>query len=331
MREKFLTALFFCFCVVTSGIAQETPPSSSAEIQELRQQVQALTGMVKTLQQQVNDQQTSNASQNTGAALPQNPEPAALAGASLPPVAAAPKASAPPLFPTSDNAVVASNAAPSSAAPASAVNANGSAFPTSDASVTAGADTSLASSSGSGSALTQPIPILGGGGSKTYMNISFDGLFALAESSARDLYNVEVGDHDPQQRGFNARNAEIALDGAVDPFFEGFANIVLKLNNDNETEIELEEAFMQTDESAVRFASERRAVFRRVRPHQSDASAHLGFRRRAARTRAVARLGWIARRRRAALLDAAGLVVFAADRWDAKWPRQHRLLLSQSR
>ncbi len=78
------------------------------------------------------------------------------------------------------------------------------------------------------------------------MNISFDGLFALAGSSARDLYNVEVGDHDPQQRGFNARNAEIALDGAVDPFFEGFANIVLKLDNDNETAIELEEAFLQT-------------------------------------------------------------------------------------
>ena len=78
------------------------------------------------------------------------------------------------------------------------------------------------------------------------MNISFDGLFSFAGSSARDLYNVEVGDHDPQQRGFNARNAEIAIDGAVDPYFEGFANIVLKLDNNNGTEIELEEAFLQT-------------------------------------------------------------------------------------
>src|SRR5213076_812767 len=91
---------------------------------------------------------------------------------------------------------------------------------------------------------TQPISI--GGGGKNYMNISFDGLFTLAASSARDLDHIEVGDHDPQQRGFNARNAEIALDGAVDPYFEGFANIVLKLDNDNETEIELEEAFLQT-------------------------------------------------------------------------------------
>jgi hypothetical protein len=78
------------------------------------------------------------------------------------------------------------------------------------------------------------------------MNISFDSVFALAASSERHLDRLEVGDHDPQQRGFNARNAEIALDGAVDPYFEGFANIVLKLDNNNETEIELEEAFLQT-------------------------------------------------------------------------------------
>src|SRR5204862_1412548 len=95
-----------------------------------------------------------------------------------------------------------------------------------------------------GSSLTQPITIAGGG--KNYMNISFDGMFALAGSSARDLSHIEVGDHDPQQRGFNARNTELAFDGAVDPYFEGFANVVFKLDNDNETEVEVEEAFMQT-------------------------------------------------------------------------------------
>ena len=78
------------------------------------------------------------------------------------------------------------------------------------------------------------------------MNISFDGQFALAWSSDPNLDQLEVGDHDPQQRGFNARNLELALDGAVDPYFEGFANIVFKLDNNNETEVEVEEAFMQT-------------------------------------------------------------------------------------
>src|SRR5204862_946118 len=126
------------------------------------------------------------------------------------------------------------------------VNANGTAlsgnFPTSDTSVVSSAPETI-SSSGAGASLTQPIGI---GSGKNYMNISFDGLFALAGSSARDLDHIEVGDHDPQQRGFNARNIELAFDGAVDPYFEGFANIVFKLNNDNETEVEVEEAFLQT-------------------------------------------------------------------------------------
>src|ERR1043166_2327639 len=169
---------------------------------------------------------------STAPALPEKQE-TQSADVSIPP---APATSPPPLFPTTDSAVVAS--APS-------VNANGTvtgAFPTTDASVTT---TSTVSSSETGSSLTQPISITGGG-SKNYMNISFDSVTALAASSAPDLYNIEVGDHDPQQRGFNLRSAEIAVDGAVDPYFEGFANIVLKLDNNNETEIELEEAFLQT-------------------------------------------------------------------------------------
>ena len=78
------------------------------------------------------------------------------------------------------------------------------------------------------------------------MNISLDSVFALAYSSAANLNDIEVGDHDPQQRGFNARNTELAFDGAVDPYFQGFANIVFLLDNDNQTEVELEEAFLQT-------------------------------------------------------------------------------------
>src|SRR5204862_7135199 len=118
-------------------------------------------------------------------------------------------------------------------------------FPTTDTSVVSStAETPITTTTTTtGGGLTAPITI---GGGKNYMNISFDGLFALAYSSAKDLDHIEVGDHDPQQRGFNARNIELAFDGAVDPYFEGFANIVFKLDNDNETDVEVEEAFMQT-------------------------------------------------------------------------------------
>ncbi|HEX3421081.1 MAG TPA: hypothetical protein VHT01_07615, partial [Candidatus Udaeobacter sp.] len=169
--------------------------------------------------------------------LPENPEPSPIAGAENSP---APAASAPAKFPTEDTSVVSSGVLPPP------VGANPSpfpgGFPTSDVSVVTSTPETI-SSTGAGASLTEPITI---GGGKAYMNISLDGLFALAYSSAADLHNIEVGDHDPQQRGFNARNTELAFDGAVDPYFEGFANIVFKLDNDNETSVEVEEAFMQT-------------------------------------------------------------------------------------
>ncbi len=230
-------------CAVTGALAQTaepvaapptaSTPASTAEVEELRQEVQSLKEMVRTLQQQMKEQPTATTEKNSSSVptLPQNPEPQ-TADTSSPP---APSPNAPPLFPTSDTAVVAS---------APPVNANGtSLFPTSDEAVTSTPAT--ISTSDTTSSLTQPLPIIGGG-NKSYMNISFDSVFALAGSSDRHLDRLEVGDHDPQQRGFNARNAEIALDGAVDPYFEGFANIVLKLDNNNQTEIELEEAFLQT-------------------------------------------------------------------------------------
>ena len=219
-------------------------PASSADVEALRQQVQSLTETVKALQQQVKNQQTVLEKANLAgeSALPQNPEPSPIAAAANSP---APAASARSHFPTEDTSVVTATTAPAvSSGPG--VSENGSAlpgsFPTTDTSVVTSAPETI-SSTGAGASFTQPITI---GGGKNYMNISFDGLFALAYSSARDLDHVEVGDHDPQQRGFNARNIELAFDGAVDPYFEGFANIVFKLDNDNQTQVEVEEAFLQT-------------------------------------------------------------------------------------
>lgn len=90
---------------------------------------------------------------------------------------------------------------------------------------------------------SQPIPLLRAG--SAYMNISL-GLLTVAgwstESEVAEKLNL--GDHDPIQRGFSLRNAELAFDGAVDPFFKGFANTAFKLSEDNETEFELEEAYL---------------------------------------------------------------------------------------
>src|SRR5207249_1976577 len=92
---------------------------------------------------------------------------------------------------------------------------------------------------------SQPLTVARAG--SAYMNISFDALLDFGGSTASDPSRfLQLGDHDPIKRGFSLRNAEIALDGAVDPYFKAFGNIVFKLDANNETEIELEETYLQS-------------------------------------------------------------------------------------
>lgn len=88
-----------------------------------------------------------------------------------------------------------------------------------------------------------PPPVRTGG---AYMNIGFDGLADFGWSTESDVGALQRGDHDPHVRGFTIPNAEISLDGAVDPYFKGFANIVYKLDENGETGVELEEMFFLT-------------------------------------------------------------------------------------
>jgi hypothetical protein len=226
--KKIIVVLFAVWPVAVGlgqGNAPATSPAAAADMEALRQQVQALTETVKALQQQVKDQQTALDRVNGAAASEKE-------SASAEPTSS-PEPSAAPQFPTEDRSV--GESAPASEKQGPSTEALPGAFPTTD--------TSVVASTTPESGLTAPITI---GGGKNYMNISFDAMFALAYSSDKHLDQIEVGDHDPQQRGFNARNTELAFDGAVDPYFEGFANIVFKLGNDNETEVEVEEAFLQT-------------------------------------------------------------------------------------
>ena len=79
-----------------------------------------------------------------------------------------------------------------------------------------------------------------------YMNIGFVALADAGWSTEPNVGSLESGDHDPHVRGFTIPNAEISLDGAVDPYFKGFSNIVLKIDSAGETGIELEEVYVIT-------------------------------------------------------------------------------------
>ncbi len=57
---------------------------------------------------------------------------------------------------------------------------------------------------------------------------------------------METGGHDPAERGFTIQNVELVLEGAVDPYFRGQANVVMQLTPEGETTVELEEAYVTT-------------------------------------------------------------------------------------
>ena len=88
---------------------------------------------------------------------------------------------------------------------------------------------------------SQPLTLLSTG--KSFMNISFDGLFAAAGTTG-NFENLETGGHDPNQRGFTVQNLETTFDGAIDPYFNGQANIVFQIDKAGESFLEVEEAFL---------------------------------------------------------------------------------------
>ncbi|HXJ61666.1 MAG TPA: hypothetical protein VNU68_33920 [Verrucomicrobiae bacterium] len=88
--------------------------------------------------------------------------------------------------------------------------------------------------------MTDPIRI---GNAQNYLNISFDGLFAVGTSTAKDIEGLETGGHDPKQRGFTVENVETTFEGKVDPYFRAQAAVVLQIDPQGESFIELEEAY----------------------------------------------------------------------------------------
>ena len=223
--------MLLALCAV-SGRALGQEPSVQQQLNALQQMMREMQTRhqqeMDALKKEISDQHSTIESLQKNTAPPAQAAPAAIPPAL--PAAKSPVADT-PLFPTTDDSVVAPGTPPTQAAPPAPGST--SAIATTDSSVL-----SL------GNLGTGPITLAGGG--KTYLNISFDAIIAAAASSAHDLGALEVGDHDPQTRGFNARNLEIALDGAVDPYFEGFGNIVFKLDSRNQTAVEVEEAFAQT-------------------------------------------------------------------------------------
>lgn len=78
--------------------------------------------------------------------------------------------------------------------------------------------------------------------------IGLTGLFAAGGSSEDDtaLANLQRGGHDPSRNGFTVQNVELIFSGTVDPYVDAQANVILLIDRDGETVLELEEAFFTT-------------------------------------------------------------------------------------
>jgi hypothetical protein len=91
-----------------------------------------------------------------------------------------------------------------------------------------------------------PLTLASGAGGRNFLNLSIDGLIAAGASTAADVASLQVGGHDPAQRGFTVQNVEAVFEGAVDPYFRGQANVILQITPEGETSVELEEVFATT-------------------------------------------------------------------------------------
>jgi outer membrane murein-binding lipoprotein Lpp len=80
------------------------------------------------------------------------------------------------------------------------------------------------------------------------VSLIVDGGFGFSTAEDEELELLQGGDHDPRRRGFNIQNVELALSGAVDPYFTANANIVYLITPEGETKIELEEAYALTQQ-----------------------------------------------------------------------------------
>ncbi len=78
------------------------------------------------------------------------------------------------------------------------------------------------------------------------IDVSLDALIAAGGSTVDPdvVSELQGGAHDPNRIGFSIQNIELALAGAVDPYFRADASIIFQIDAEGETVVELEEAYL---------------------------------------------------------------------------------------
>ena len=87
-----------------------------------------------------------------------------------------------------------------------------------------------------------------GDGTARLSGVFVDTSFAAggASETGETLEQLQFGDHDPDTNGFTLRTVDLSVGGGFDPYFDAFANVAFFIDNEGETVVELEEAYLQT-------------------------------------------------------------------------------------
>jgi len=89
-----------------------------------------------------------------------------------------------------------------------------------------------------------PIGIRSG---RSYLDIGIIATVTAGSSTASDIAGgLQLGGHDPNQRGFTLQGVEASFSGYVDPFLRANANLLFGLDSQGGSFFELEEAYAET-------------------------------------------------------------------------------------
>ncbi len=92
----------------------------------------------------------------------------------------------------------------------------------------------------------EPAPKSRGLGDLIALSVVLDMHAGVSTASDEALASIALGDHDPKVRGFNVRNEELVVTADVDPYFFALLDVVLKIDEEGESSLELEEAYALT-------------------------------------------------------------------------------------
>jgi hypothetical protein len=85
------------------------------------------------------------------------------------------------------------------------------------------------------------------GNSSAFLDLGMVATFAAGASTTEHIEGeLNLGGHDPNQRGFTVQGVETSFKGVVDPYFQAFSTINFRIDSEGETSTELEEAYMQS-------------------------------------------------------------------------------------